>query len=173
MKSEHPVRDGTVATVLGGLILAGLGKVSGVVPQGWDFGALAVRALWNLLAYRIELAVPVWACILAIAAAVGVAGLVVWIRRALADAETATDSLPELDEVESWAMQALARYDGGRVSVSTLARESGVAALRLDRAIERLEREKLVTLHQNYMHGTMLTPTRRGRDLLLTRGWVR
>ncbi len=34
---EHPIRDGFLVTVGGGLVLSGLGKLSGIAPQVWDF----------------------------------------------------------------------------------------------------------------------------------------
>jgi len=177
VSAKHTVRNGiivaTAGTVLGALLL---GPVRDFLRGAWRLVTVIAGAAWDGLTAT----VPVWTLL---AVAVVVAFVV---RRTgrwsvspdlplpLLEPPTAEadepDAPPVLSELEEAIVRLLAKADGVSLGMGYLSNALRTTVLRVEQALDRLERVGLVEGHRNYMHGMQYGLTRRGRDLVIARG---
>lgn len=174
-QQSHPVREGILATVVGGLILAGLGKLTGVVPQAWDLVWRPVLWLVHGAAQRYSLTLPllVWLVL-------GVSALLLllrFVRRQLrsniAQFEAGTEQLakePSLNQLEADIMAIFAREDGRMLYIHQIAPTLGISNLRAEAVLDRLVALDFLDTSMNVLHGTSYLLTRAGREYLLDKG---
>jgi hypothetical protein len=179
---SYPIRDGTLATVAGGIILAGLGKLTGVLPQIWDFAARMARSLFHGAAQKYSLTLPlfVWLILWALA--------LVWVVRrvrgrihAHAEAEGRTDQAlirqpeptqaeTELTQLEQEIMALFARNEGREMVGPIIAEALKVNNLRAEDAVESLVARNFLDEQHNAAYGTRFYVARAGRDYILKKG---
>lgn len=169
--TARPIRDNTIAAVLGGVILAGLLKISGFAPQLWNGIAAAVRWTLKSLVGRVSLTLPVWTW--AIAWFVALLLLRRLINQASSKGESATVPPPPavvLQGLEDLVMRALAAKDGAPVGMNEIVARTRTTNLRAGEAVERLIARGFVQVQQNVIYGPSFHITRAGRDYLFAQG---
>ena len=131
MADTHPIRNGIIATVAGGVILAGLGKL-------WPPAT-------RLLTVTVQL--PVWLLLLVAAT---LAWLSVGIRHRLRKAHqvAATTTTPnparDLSSFEGQVLARIAKGDGDAIPRDTIKRSLGGTNIRIQAAVDRLVEAELV-----------------------------
>lgn len=172
--SSHPIRDGTIATVLGGVLLAALGKVVGIVPQAWN-GIVAVLSMaWSALSHSVTVSLPVWGWTLALLTLISV-WRVLHARSAAQDTNVQSDVIvtsadDELTGLDLEVMRLFARRDGRPLTLEDVVAQLSTNRLRASKSLELLEQRHLLDIEENYMHGARYHLTGGGRDYLIERG---
>jgi len=179
---KHTVRDGiiagTIAAVLGSLLLDPVGTFLGAVWHVITRGAIAV---WHGVTASVP--IPVWVLLLVAGAIVA---LIARRRRggerrpvvvepgigdALVEAAATAVAPPMLTELEDKIIRIMARADGSPLRLGQLATLTGATQLRVEQAIEGLtDRHRLVHRYHTVMDGTSYGLTTRGRDFVISRG---
>jgi hypothetical protein len=185
----HPIRNGLIVTVVGGLLIPLILSLVGKLGAAWTWFLGVPATVWGGLTRSV--AVPVWILIpLCLAALVTVARIL--IQRFLPPLETEPvtsdaveppqvavqapvsdgDKLASLDQLERKIFYCLARADGASLGLENFQMTVQATRLRIGKALEHLEELGFVRAHPNIMHGTQYGLTREGRDLLLQQGIV-
>jgi len=164
MSDRHPIRNGIISTVVGGVVLWVLGLV-------WP-------PLWNILGVSVR--VPLW--VIAIAA-IGVLVLVrtlcrptqlsLSLPRSGATDLSAPPLLPQaaIDPLERKIFTRLVEADGASVSFNALLRATSSSRLRLQAELERLDTNELVDISDDPSEGNAdVYLTQRGRQYLVQLG---
>jgi DNA-binding MarR family transcriptional regulator len=165
------LRSNVIATVVGGVILAALGKLAGFAPQAWDLVARLSMGVWSWLIAVSTFSLPngLWA-MLAVA--------IVVVSRTLRRGPSTAPPVPvyeapsQLDQSENAVMKLLAARHGVSITPGDLARQVDLQPLRASKVVEALETRGFVRLVENYIHGPSVHLTDRGRDYLLEQGFV-
>ncbi len=163
MTEQHPIRNGVIATVVGGVILAALGLL-------WPPARRVLQALWHFLTATVP--VPVWLVgILLLVAGVVSAGL---IRSRLGLAHhtplkpTAASATSEL---ETQVLKRLVKADGAPVPHRMLLRATGASQLRLQAALDNLESLQIVEVQEEIDTEELeVFLTAKGRQHVVERG---
>jgi DNA-binding MarR family transcriptional regulator len=164
---RQSVRDGIIATVVGGLILA-------LVLAFWSAArhivVRAAEATWSVL-WR-TVGVPLWVVL-----ALGLFAAVLTARWAAARANapplTRRSGLPSAGQLseQHWAiLSILIRADGQPHSVEDLRGELGISQLRLEALLDELGALGIVAPQHHTVFGAHVILTRRGRDFLIRAG---
>ena len=170
---SHPIRNGIVATVVGGLLLSLLLNVINVAPFIWDWITSALSSLVGLLFET--LAIPVWLLLLLVAAAI----LVVKYERkerVMPAAETLNEpggddeEHVEFSDLEIQVLEALVAQDGGRLYIHEISDRTRASNIRVQRAIETLGERGLVAVNHNYLDGPGFYLTSTGRAFVIESG---
>ena len=148
MTEKHPIRNGIIATVVGGVILAALGRLW--PPASWLLAAIGHGLTTTVL-------VPMWLLVLAGAFVVVV---FVRLRRAFrshavalsagqphsdSTTESSRTALPDdLSIFEREVFARIAKDDGEAVPRDTVKRSLGATNLRLQATVDRLVQKELV-----------------------------
>jgi hypothetical protein len=172
MSDKHPIRNGIISSVVGGVMLKALSL----------FWAPAT-ALWHLLATFLvtRLSVPVWAfgpgavLVAAVARAARRSPSEPQLPRSAA-AEMIDASAPrylhaKVDPLEREVLTRLVKADGKSVTFNALVHATGVAKLRLQAELERLQSNNIVEALDDDLEGNAdiyLTP--RGRQYVIQLG---
>ncbi len=168
--SDHPIRDGAISTVLGGVALAILGKLYGFMPQLWNGVAWVIGRIGKAASRPITLSLPVWGwlCLVAVTYV-----LTRWIKASRAHEsnvplkEAVPTPDPPLDALEAGIMRIFAAAGGSALPMQELVIQLRTNNLRASKALESLETRGLVGAQHNIMDGTRFQITRAGRDYLL------
>lgn len=166
MSDKHPVRNGVIATVVGGIILA-------ILQQVWAPVRSLLAWLWNTLTGPIPVPAFVFIALLGLSF---VALLKIRSRRTPVQA-TALPAMPsshaeaplQLPDFETSVLERIARADGEAVYQETLVRSLKTSRIRLQAAIDRLEGLELVEVYSDYEDDDRLFLTARGRRYVVDR----
>src|SRR5712692_5525983 len=183
MSDKHPIRNGVIASVVAGIILAALGQV-------WPPARKFLGWLWASLSTRITL--PLWSLLLIVAAMV--VGLFLAARgrgRSLANDqfgnatsnsgretlaapgdEASRNEVVDLSGLEREMLRRIAKEDGEPVYQDTLKRSLSTTNLRLEAARDRLIELDLVEAFQEgeeEEHEISFVLTTKGRQYVIDR----
>jgi len=183
---KHPIRNGIIATVLGGLLLTGILKLFGVVGTVLRFTFSTIRNIPGILTTR--LAIPVWLLALILSFAVILAfrrirttlmdlvdeSSTTPVPYTAAEPEPAVQEQPELqlDELQAKIMAIYAVQDGGNFAQQQLSKRCETNMLRTSKAIDGLVALGLLGEAHDYIYGISYVLTRGGRDFLIDKGAV-
>ena len=171
MSEKHPIRNGVISTVVGGVILAVLGQI-------WPPARALLKWMVGLLVAVVPL--PAWLLGLLILAT---ALFVRWATRGprasppLPQPDAIDTSTPTLvfntpvEPIERQILERLVKADGGGVSPNALVRATGAQRLRLEAELERLQASNIVEMLDDPDEGTtevFLTP--RGKQYAIQLG---
>lgn len=170
----HTTRDTILGTVVGGLALAGLGKLTGVLPQVWDFIARVTRWTAHRAAQEYSLSLPLWVWLMLIAAVVLIPKFVKGrVRSALAKFEAGLVSESRqapLTQLQTDIMAMFARENGRMLYGPQIASSLNINNLRAGAALDNLVERRFLDTEMNVLYGTGYLVTRAGRDYLLQTG---
>ena len=179
MSDAHPVRNGIIATTVGGLLVALILWIAGFVGIVWRGLGSAISWLWHHLTASISL--PTWLVIVALVYAVGVT---VRLRKRRTPPSLPSVEQPsslrggahvaprELDRLQVKVMRAMANADGATQTIDELADDLGMSRLRVEQALEELEGMGYLEVVRDVVNGPAVDVTRAGRDYLIAKGLV-
>ena len=166
MSERHPTRNGIVATVVGGLILAGLSAVSGPVRK-------LVGDISRLL--QATYALPGWALLILGLAAVWIIARLI---KFFSSKSTASSQSVPVAQTDPLAMLCdrllgeLAREDGNPVHTQALQRRWSESSVRIEAAMDELQRKNLIEVLRPDSGETIMLLTSRGKREVVTRRLV-
>lgn len=175
--SDRELRNQILATVIGGVILAALGWVGGVLPTIGNWIVLAVSTIWFLI--KAEVPIPIGFLIL-------LAVPMLWCgykflqssekSRAASDVpvvalNTAIQAQP-MSPLEDKVLRAFVRLDGRRLQMNDLVHLVREKKLLIDQALDSLRSRGYIDVTHNYVHGTYYFLTTKGRDVVIRLGYV-
>lgn len=173
VSEKHPIRNGVISTVIGGVILGALGVA-------WPPAAHVLGAVWHVLLGSVP--IPVWS--LGLAGITLVALLATTLRRPSGPSrspdlplsasslrsEQLTAPSPSA-ELETKILQRLVKEDGAPVSVAALLRATRATKLRLQAALESLESMNVVEMSGDPEGGDVdVSLTSQGLQYVVQRG---
>jgi hypothetical protein len=181
VSEKHAIRNGVVATVVGGIVLAALGKL-------WPPASRAFAALWDFLTASVP--IPAWLALLVGGFSTALAVRTLRTIRAPGTARALHESPPEssaasapavnvrlevpggLLPLEREVLKRLAKADGEPVARDTMKRSLATTNLRLQAAEDRLVDTQLIEVLQNVedVEDVVLVLTARGRQYVVEHG---
>ena len=178
MSEQHPIRNGIIATVAGGIVLWILGAL-------WTPAGDVREALWGLL-WDERVTIPVGVMVLGGVVIV----LTLWTQHAMASVkgltalapkrqsqsvnDDAASSVEETSEYERGILKVIARADGASVERDTLRAALDSTNLRVQAAVERLEEVGLVDVWEGDIYGDnfVVALTAVGRQYVVSHDWA-
>ncbi len=175
----HPIRNGLIVTVGGGLLLALILWAVGKIGAAWRGVLGALGAAWQWLTGSVPL--PTWLVLVGLLYTVTVTLLLMRRRRAAVAPSSIEQPSPspaverpliarELDRLQKQVMRAMADADGGTPTLDELADDAGTSLLRVEQTVEKLEGLGYLEIIRHVTHGPVVDVTRAGRDYLIGKG---
>lgn len=177
MKEHSSVVSGTIATVVGGLILAAITWLLGFFPVVWSTIATGLTWVWSLLSYLVTLPIGV---LLVVAWALFLAGHYLSGKRSVSIGVTddiRTHSPPDegpiqLSQFEVDVSRVLAGGDGAWLALHEIAGHLSTSNLMVEQALEKLHINNMIRDTHNSMYGTSYRLSSKGRDYAIRQGYV-
>lgn len=179
MAKEHSnVVAGTIATVIGGLILAGLTWLGGLLPAVWNGIVSGLSWVWSIVSYQASL--PVGLLFMA-ATALFLVGYFLSRKRSASPKPGAASANPhtaektevaEFSQLERGVVRVLANADGSWLRIQDIADQLRTSNLIIEQAIEKLYANDMIRDSHNYIYGTSFRLSSKGRDYAISQGYV-
>lgn len=177
-KDHSSVVSGTIATVVGGLILAGLTWLFGFFPVVWSTIAAGLIWVWSLLTYLVTLSVGM---LLAAACALFLAGHYLCSKRSVSIQRVTEGIRPQpvpddepiqISQFEGDVVRVLVGGDGSWIALHEIAGHLSTSNLMVEQALEKLYINDMILKANHYMVGTTFRLSSKGRDYAIDQGYV-
>lgn len=177
LKEHSSVVSGTVATVVGGLILTAITWLLGFFSVVWSTIATGLTWVWSLLSHLVTLPIGV---LLGIAGALFLAGHYLSSKRSVS-VEVMDGIRPQsppdegqiqLNQFEGDVVRVLAGGDGAWIALHEIAGHLSTSKLMVDQALEKLHINDMIRDTHNRIHGTSYRLSSKGRDYAISQGYV-
>lgn len=177
LRENSSVVSGTIATVVGGLILAAITWLFGFFPIVWSTIATGLTLVWSLLSHLVTLPIGV---LFASAWALFLAGHYLSSKRSVSIRVTDNirpQSPPhegpiQLSQFEGDVVRVLAGGDGAWISLHEIAGHLSTSNLMVEQALEKLHINNIIRDTHNSMYGTSYRLSSKGRDYAISQGYV-
>ena len=175
-RADNTLRNGIIATVVGGIIIAVLQWLYGFLGVVFKLIKSSPLFIRDSMLHKVYL--PVWTLILI--STFALIPIISIIRRLITKDKTINSSSNEpklisyhdLDQLQKDILRQLTAADGKALGIDDLYYNLQVNRLRIGDAIERMEEHGLITSQHHVLYGIKFGLTRGGRDVLMKAGLI-